>query len=110
MGSDTNATLPRASGLDDLVAPDAVDPDVLAHLTHLYGSLAREVVAAARDDPSLLERPSPDGPDIAAQVCCAAKHEWARSVDDVVGRRTTLFYRGLVDDAVVARVGELLSG
>ena len=63
-----------------------------------------------RDDASLLERLQPeDGPDIAAQVRYAVTREWARSADDVVRRRTTLFYRGLADAATAARVAELLS-
>ena len=47
---------------------EGVDPHVRAHLEHLYGSLAGEVLAPARDDPALLERLHPAGPDIAAQA------------------------------------------
>ena len=65
-----------------------------ANLLHLYGSRAPEVLAPATDDPALLERLHEDGPDIAAQVRYAATHEWATTVEDVVRRRTTLFYRG----------------
>ena len=101
--------LPGASDLGDTRLPDELDPDVRDNLVHLYGSLAREVVAPARESPALLERLSPGGPDIAAQVPYAATHEWARTVDDVIRRRTTLFYRGLVDESVAARVDELLS-
>jgi glycerol-3-phosphate dehydrogenase len=106
---DTRAwPLPGASGLDDVSLPGDLDPDVRNHLVHLYGSLAPDVLAPARDDPALLERLSPGGPDIAAQVRYAATHEWARTVDDVVRRRTTLFHRGLADDAVAARAAALL--
>jgi glycerol-3-phosphate dehydrogenase len=106
---DTRAwPLPGASGLDDVSLPGDLDPDVGNHLVHLYGSLAPDVLAPARDDPALLERLSPGGPDIAAQVRYAATHEWARTVDDVVHRRTTVFYRGLADDAVAARAAALL--
>ena len=96
--------LPGATGLDGVRLPSHLDPEVRAHLLHLYGSLAEEVVALAVHDPSLLDRLDPGGPDIAAQAVYASAREWARGTDDVVRRRTTLFYRGLVDDDVVRRV------
>jgi glycerol-3-phosphate dehydrogenase len=102
--------LPGASGLDQVELPVDLEPDMRAHLLHLYGSLAPEVLAPAVEDPSLRERVHPDGPDIAAQVRYAVTHEWARNADDVVRRRTTLFYRGLAGEAVRARVEALLSG
>jgi glycerol-3-phosphate dehydrogenase len=102
--------LPGASNLDAVTLPVEVDADVRAHLLHLYGSLAPQVLAPALEEPALLERLHPAGPDIAAQVRYAATHEWARTVEDVLRRRTTLFYRGLADQATTARVEDLLSG
>ncbi|HYI75227.1 MAG TPA: glycerol-3-phosphate dehydrogenase/oxidase [Gaiellaceae bacterium] len=96
--------LPGAVGLDDVRLPVELEPDVRAHLQHLYGSLAPEVLASALDDPSLLERLHPGGPDLAAQARYAVTHEWARSADDVLRRRTTVFQRGLEDDDTRARV------
>jgi glycerol-3-phosphate dehydrogenase len=101
--------LPGATGLGAVAFPAELDEDVRAHLLHLYGSFAPDVVAPAHEDPTLLERLDPDGPDVAAQVRYAATHEWATSVDDVVRRRTTLFYRGLDDERTRAAVAELLS-
>jgi glycerol-3-phosphate dehydrogenase len=86
-----------------------VDGDVRAHLLHLYGGLASEVLGPAVRDPSLLERLDPSGPDVAAQVLYAATHEWARDVEDVVWRRTTLAYRGLAGIAPRDRVRDLLA-
>jgi glycerol-3-phosphate dehydrogenase len=100
--------LPGASGLDRVSMPEDLEPDVRAHLLHLYGSLAPEVLAPAREDPALLERLHADGPDIAAQARYAATREWARTTDDVLRRRTTLFYRGLAGDATAKRVERLL--
>jgi glycerol-3-phosphate dehydrogenase len=94
---------PRAS------LPRELDSDVWAHLRHMYGGLTHEVLAPAERDPSLLERLDPGGPDIAAQVVYAARHEWARSSEDVLRRRTTLFYRGLTGEDVLARVDALLA-
>jgi glycerol-3-phosphate dehydrogenase len=101
--------LPGASGLESVTLPGELEPDTRSHLLHLYGSLAPEVLEPAREDPALLERLSPDGPDIAAQVQYAARSEWATTVEDVVRRRTTLFYRGLESEATLGSVAELLS-
>ena len=87
-----------------------LDPEVEAHLRHLYGSRAGAVVERAAEDASLLERLHPDGPDIAAQAVFAVEREWATSVEDVLRRRTTVTLRGLADEGAVARVERLLSG
>jgi glycerol-3-phosphate dehydrogenase len=101
--------LPGASGEESRLAV-ALDPEVEAHLRHLYGSRAGEVAARAAENASLLERLHPDGPDIAAQVVFAREHEWATTAEDVLRRRTTVALRGLADEGVVARVERLLAG
>ena len=85
-----------------------VDPEVEAHLRHLYGSRAAQVVQPARDKPALLERLHPGGPDIAAQASFAVTDEWATTIEDVVRRRTTVALRGLVDTDVVDRVARIV--
>ncbi len=100
--------LPGAVGLPAVSLPRGLEPDVRAHLLHLYGSRAAELLEPATHDPALLERVHPDGPDIGAQVRYAAVHEWARTPDDVLRRRTTLFHRGLETQATTARVAALL--
>jgi glycerol-3-phosphate dehydrogenase len=85
-----------------------LDEDVRAHLLHLYGGLAAEVLEPAGRDRSLLDRLDPDGPDIAAQALYAATHEWARDAEDVARRRTTLAYRGLDGDVVRERIEQIL--
>ena len=100
-------SLPGARGD---AAPFAVetDPDVEAHLRHLYGSRAAAVVEHAAEDPSLLERLHPEGPDIAAQALFAVTDEWATTTEDVLRRRTTVALRGLADSRAVERVERLL--
>jgi len=100
--------LPGATGLDHVSLPPALEPDVRAHLLHLYGSLAGDVLAPAVDEPSLLERLHPDGPDIAAQARYAITREWARDADDILRRRTTCFYRGLDNEETRARMQHVL--
>jgi glycerol-3-phosphate dehydrogenase len=101
--------LPGAGDLTSVRLPTELEPSVREHLLHLYGTLAAEVVSPAVEEPELLELLHEGGPDIAAQARYAASHEWARSADDVIRRRTTLFYRGLGDDPlVVSRVEDFL--
>ena len=88
------------------VAPLSVrlPPESAAHLVHLYGSRADDVLRPALDDPSLLEPLHPGGPDIAAQARYAVSSEWASTADDVVWRRTTVGWRGLDGAAVRDRI------
>jgi glycerol-3-phosphate dehydrogenase len=101
--------LPGATALDRVAFPADVEPDVRTHLLHLYGSLASEVVELATHNPALLERVHPDGPDIAAQVVYAVTNEWARSMEDVLRRRLTVFHRGLETEATATNVAALLA-
>ena len=112
--------------LDEHPAPlaDAVDPESMAtllrarpygleselavHLARLFGAAAPSVASLALDDPALLEPLHPAGPDIAAQVVWARHAEWAREVEDVLRRRSSLVFRGHDGDEVRARVATLL--
>ncbi|WP_309110696.1 glycerol-3-phosphate dehydrogenase/oxidase [Saccharothrix sp.] len=83
--------------------------DVVKHLATHYGTVSHEVLALALEDPTLLDRVHPDGPDIWAQVAHAQRYEWATEVDDVLRRRTTVVVRGLDTPSVRERTGKLLS-
>jgi glycerol-3-phosphate dehydrogenase len=85
--------LPGAVGGVDW--PAEVDEPTRAHLWSLYGSLAAEVLAPAREDPSLLEPLVEGRPDIRAQAQYAREREWALTDDDVLRRRTTAWLAGL---------------
>jgi glycerol-3-phosphate dehydrogenase len=100
--------LPGAEVASTDPLPATIAPAVRAHLLHLYGSRASDVVAPAIDDPGLLEPIHPDGPDVLAQALYAVTDEWATSVDDVLRRRTTVGWRGLDDDEARARVERVL--
>jgi glycerol-3-phosphate dehydrogenase len=95
--------VPPATGV---ALPVVVPPDVNLHLVHLYGARAADVLEPARDEPALLERLHPDGPDITAQALYAARSEWALTSDDVLWRRTTVAWRGLDGPTVREQVAE----
>ena len=87
--------LPGAAVLSRIDWPVELEPSTRAHLLHLYGTLATEVIAPARDEPALLEPIVPGRPDLRAQERYAREREWARTDEDVRRRRTTVWLAGL---------------
>ncbi len=101
--------LPQASpALLDSADRDT-DPDVVTHLTRIYGRDSLVVLRQRRLHRDALDRIHPKGPDVWAQVYHAVEHEWATTVEDVVRRRTTVAVRGLASAAVRAEVGRVLA-
>ena len=78
-------------GLDaDLVE---VPTEIRETLRLRYGSRARLIGRMIAERPELAQRLSPDAPAIAAEVIHAVRHEFARSVDDFLVRRTSMVWR-----------------
>ncbi len=74
----------------DLEAPEAVGEEALSQLSFRYGHAARKVLDLARQRPELAAPIVGDRPDLLAEVVLAARHEQARSLADVLLRRTRL--------------------
>ncbi len=64
--------------------------EALEQLAFRYGHAARKVLALAREDPKLAAPIVAGRPDLLAEVVIAARHEQARTVADVLLRRTRL--------------------
>jgi glycerol-3-phosphate dehydrogenase len=75
---------------DDLEAPEGVGADAVEQLAFRYGHAARKVLEIAREDPKLARPIVPGRPDLLAEVALAVRKEQARSVADVLLRRTRL--------------------
>jgi glycerol-3-phosphate dehydrogenase len=75
---------------EDLEAPDGVGEEATAQLAFRYGHAARAVLDLAWKDPKLAQPIAPGRPDLLAEVVIAARREQARSVADVLLRRTRL--------------------
>jgi glycerol-3-phosphate dehydrogenase len=88
--------IPLGEPVEAGALPDApaVDDDSRRHLARRYGHAAGLVIRLAAAAPELGRRISPDLPDILAEAAYAAGHEQARSLADVLLRRTRL---GLLD-------------
>ncbi|HEX6154291.1 MAG TPA: glycerol-3-phosphate dehydrogenase/oxidase [Solirubrobacterales bacterium] len=75
---------------EDLEAPEGVGEEATEQLAFRYGHAARKVLAIARNEPKLARPIVPGRPDLLAEAVLAARHEQARSVADVLLRRTRL--------------------
>jgi glycerol-3-phosphate dehydrogenase len=75
---------------EDLEAPEGVGEAAIAQLRFRYGHAARTVLRLAREEPKLAAPIVPGRPDLLAEVAIAARLEQARSVADVLLRRTRL--------------------
>jgi glycerol-3-phosphate dehydrogenase len=74
----------------DLEAPEGVGEEATEQLAFRYGHAARKVLEIARAEPKLARPIVPGRPDLLAEVVLAARLEQARSVADVLLRRTRL--------------------
>ncbi len=75
---------------EDLEAPAGVGEEAVEQLAFRYGHAARNVLQIAREDPKLARPITAGRPDLLAEVALAARKEQARSVADVLLRRTRL--------------------
>jgi glycerol-3-phosphate dehydrogenase len=75
---------------EDLEAPEGVGEEATEQLAFRYGHAARKVLEIARAEPKLARPIVPGRPDLLAEVALAARVEQARSVGDVLLRRTRL--------------------
>jgi glycerol-3-phosphate dehydrogenase len=101
--------MPARAG--DLEAPEEIGDIAVAQLAFRYGHAARNVLELAREDPKLASPIVEGRPDLLAEAAVAARLEQARTVADVLLRRTRL---GLVaapqlrDAASVRTVAEAM--
>jgi glycerol-3-phosphate dehydrogenase len=93
-----------ADGYAAALASAGSDP-VLRHLVERYGDEARSVLALADRQPSLKAPLVAGLPYLKAEAVYAARHEMARSVDDVLTRRTRA--RLLARDATASAAAEV---
>lgn len=88
----------------------ALPDDVVEHLIDVYGARASAVAGLVAARPALAERLAPGRPEIYAQVAFALESELATTVEDVLVRRTQLFFQARDQGAGVARaVGEFVA-
>ena len=72
-----------------------LDIATVTHLLNRHGSLISEILDLINDEPKLLGKLDVNLPYIKAEIVYAASHEGARSVDDVISRRTRLSFEAV---------------
>jgi len=109
--------LGQAIAVEELTPVEGVPEQSYPALASRYGHAAHEVLALAAERGELAQPIVPGLPDLLAEVAQAARHEQARSIGDVLLRRTRLGLlaaRELTGDgqgaAAVQRVADVLAG
>ncbi|MBZ0232598.1 MAG: glycerol-3-phosphate dehydrogenase [Deltaproteobacteria bacterium] len=117
--------LPGADGLDEpslegvakigraLIDDHGIDRDTATHLCGVYGVRARILGEAIAADRELGQRLNPELPYVWAEIDFAARHDRAKTIDDVLARRVPLLLVGRaqgldVADRVAARLSAIL--
>ena len=90
---------------ESLVAPEGVGEEAVRQLAFRYGHAAKSVLRLAAADPDLARPIVPGMPDIMAEVVLAAEKEQARSVADVLLRRTRV---GLTSASTLATADSVM--
>ena len=93
------ASLARAHG---------VSPDTVARLVGIYGSRAADVLDAADGDAALLEPIDRDSGVIGAELVFTYTHECARTLSDVLLRRTMVGFNAEGGGALIDRAADIL--
>ncbi len=69
-----------------------ISEESVIHLLNRHGSLINEVLEIIAHNPEMAERIDPALPYLKAEIEYAASHEGARSVEDVISRRTRIAF------------------
>lgn len=91
-------------------ADSGLDEPVARRLLSLYGVRAIEILATARADPALARVVDDGHGAIAAEVEHAVRHEFARTLTDVLMRRTMLGLDPELRPDTVQRAAEIMAG
>ena len=95
---------------DDLASDYGVSSSTILHLLERYGSLFHEVLEPAILDKNWSKPIVESLPYLRAEILYAATHEGARSIDDVLSRRTRISFEASDQGtSAVEEVGEIIS-
>ena len=78
--------------IEAIADESGLDSQTVTHLLNRYGSLISEILDLIKADPSLAKKLDADLPYLKAEIYYAVSHEGARTVDDVISRRTRIAF------------------
>jgi glycerol-3-phosphate dehydrogenase len=82
----------------------------IVHLLNRYGSLISEILELIEREPTLAQPLASNLPYIRAEIHYAVSHEGARSVEDVIARRTRLAFEAVDGgDFLLEQIAEIIS-
>jgi glycerol-3-phosphate dehydrogenase len=96
---------------EELVREYGVSKETARHLSHKFGTTAKEVLDLTKKNPGLRDPIVEGSPSVLAEVVFCVRHEMATSIEDILARRTglQLFSWGQAKAAAPA-VGAILAG
>ncbi|HTN76121.1 MAG TPA: FAD-dependent oxidoreductase [Pirellulaceae bacterium] len=105
------AKLPEKACVTETLRIHGYDENASAHgVLAMYGTDASGILQLLSENPALAKPLSPALPYLEAEVIWAARHEMARSVEDVLARRTrALFLNARAASVAAPRVAALLA-
>lgn len=93
-----------------LHADSGLSIQTIEHLLNRYGSLISEILDLISEQPKLAKQLHPQFAYIEAEIYYAVSHEGARSVDDVISRRTRLTFEAQENaEALINAVADIIS-
>ena len=78
--------------IEPIADESGLDSQTVTHLLNRYGSLISEILDLIKADPSLAKKVDANLPYLKAEIYYAVSHEGARTVDDVISRRTRIAF------------------
>lgn len=87
----------------------ALPRDTVRHLAYNYGSRMADVIRLAEENPALYARIGEKGPEIAAEIVYAVRHEMALTLDDILFRRTTIGCFGKPSESTMAQISAIVA-
>ena len=78
--------------IEPIADESGLDSQTVTHLLNRYGSLISEILDLIKADPSLAKKLDANLPYLKAEIYYAVSHEGARTVDDVISRRTRIAF------------------
>ena len=78
--------------IEAIADESGLDSQTVTHLLNRYGSLISEILDLIKADALLAKKLDADLPYLKAEIYYAVSHEGARSVDDVISRRTRIAF------------------
>ena len=78
--------------IEPIADESGLDSQTVTHLLNRYGSLISEILDLIKADALLAKKLDADLPYLKAEIYYAVSHEGARSVDDVISRRTRIAF------------------